>query len=69
MTSRHQWTVADLKNAPSNAFFFCPECFFECSAKAGDYFAAAPDTVLTCCDTPMRLVTRQTVYQDIKAPR
>ncbi len=48
-------------------FLYCRECDGQYSANAGDYFAAAPDTVMKCCGRPMALVTRKTVLTEVPA--
>lgn len=45
----------------------CLECGGEYSADAGDYFMARPDTVMRCCERPMALVTRSTVYRAVRS--
>jgi hypothetical protein len=44
---------------------YCHTCGEEYSANRGDYFAANPDTVLTCCGEPMRLAVRKAVYWEV----
>jgi hypothetical protein len=46
-------------------FLFCAICHGEASANAGDYFMARPSYVFTCCDEPMQLVTKHTVYESV----
>lgn len=41
-------------------FLHCTVCGAEYSAHAGDYFAAGPDAIMTCCGEPMVLVRRET---------
>lgn len=43
----------------------CEHCGGEYSAHRGDYFAADPHTPMTCCDRPLRLVRKRTVYEEI----
>jgi len=58
---------ADLKDAPSGAFLYCPDCGAEWSATYGDYFMVDDDHEFTCWNEehapglPMRLVTAQRV--------
>ncbi len=43
----------------------CSVCQGEYSANRGDYFMAHPDTVMMCCDEPMALVVKRTVYAEV----
>lgn len=47
-------------------FLRCFNCGNESSANKGDYFSCKPDYVFMCCDEPMLLVTKQTVYTEVK---
>src|SRR3990172_2137742 len=62
-------TVKQLKEQTGTAgphpFLYCVRCGNECSANAGDYFMARPSYVFTCCNVPMRLVTKSTVYREV----
>ena len=62
-------TVAQLTNqigVPGpHPFLYCAICGGQYSANRGDYFAAAPDTVLTCCNEPMRLVRQHTIFEEV----
>ena len=49
----------------ARAFLFCQVCGGEYSAHKGDYFMAAPDTVMRCCKRPLRLVTRHTELREV----
>lgn len=60
-------TVAQLPRELHGEFLYCIECSGEYSAQRGDYFMASPDTVMTCCDQPMRLVRRQSRLVGVKA--
>lgn len=44
---------------------YCEWCGGEYSANPSDYFAAPPDRVLECCEEPLRLVLKRTVYEDV----
>ena len=61
--------VKDLKyqigTAYPRPFLKCFECGAEVSANSGDYFMSHPDLVMMCCDQPLRLVTRATVYTKV----
>lgn len=61
--------IRDLKDqigAPyPRPLMYCHTCGEEYSANRGDYFAANPDTVLTCCGEPMRLAVRKAVYWEV----
>jgi hypothetical protein len=63
-------TVGDLQNQSNtvgpHSILYCCECGGEYSANAGDYWNAIPETVMTCCDEPMCLVTKRTVYEPVK---
>lgn len=63
--------VRDLKDqigAPyPRPFLHCTVCGAEYSANVGDYFAASPDTVMTCCGEPMLLVRRETRLVEVNA--
>jgi hypothetical protein len=63
--------VRDLKcytgtSAP-RPMLLCVECGGQYSADAGDYFMARLDTILKCCDEPMRLVHKSTQYVEVTA--
>lgn len=61
--------VRDLTNQIGTPYprasLHCFECGADYSAHRGDYFMAAPDTVFKCCNRPMRLVRKETVYRDV----
>jgi hypothetical protein len=58
--------VSDLPERPAYGVkLFCPKCRAEYSATRGDYFLSAPDTLMTCCDQPMRLVREHRVLEDV----
>lgn len=63
--------VKDLKDQvgqPSHLprpFLYCRKCGSEYSANAGDYFLAAPQTIMKCCGIPNILVTKQTRYIEV----
>lgn len=42
----------------------CFHCHGEYSACRSDYFLLPSDHIFTCCRLPLRLVTKQTVYQE-----
>lgn len=44
----------------------CPECQGEYSAYRGDYFMADPKTIMRCCEVPLSLMQRRTVYQRVQ---
>lgn len=61
-------TVFDLSladDAQPGTMLLCRECLSEYSANAHDYFAAAPDTELTCCDAPLVLVRKSVVFEEV----
>ena len=59
--------VRDLPEQPAYGVkLFCPDCLGEYSARRGDYFAASPDTIMTCCGEPMRLVKERTILEDVE---
>jgi hypothetical protein len=41
-------TRADLDNAPSGAFLYCPDCGAQYSATPGDYWYLAPEDTFPC---------------------
>lgn len=45
---------------------YCSICEGEYSANAGDYWSCSDDTVLTCCDEPLLLVVKSTVYKQVQ---
>ena len=47
-------------------FLYCRECGGEYSANAGDYFMRRPGNVLTCCEVPLELCVKKTVYRKVK---
>ena len=57
------------KPGPS-AILWCSYCGAEYSANAGDYFLAAPDTVLLCCEEPLEYgdIVRYFVPRERLAP-
>jgi len=61
--------VKDLPDVSSNRhlpMLYCPLCQGQYSADPGDYWSVNPDLILECCETPMRLVWRETVYRPLK---
>ncbi len=44
---------------------YCTECGEHTSANPGDYWEADPETVITCCGEPVRLVRRRVVLEDV----
>ena len=46
-------------------FLYCINCGGKYSANAGDYFIANPEYIFTCCEEPMRLVTKSVTYKEI----
>mgnify|MGYP001276996886 CR=1 FL=1 len=44
---------------------YCGECQCTWSANPGDYWAADPQTVFTCCGESMRLVYKRVRYEDV----
>jgi len=67
---RKQIRVKDLPRMTGRAsftprpFLLCSFCWSQFSAEQGDYFMTNPETVLKCCDVPLRLVTAKTMYKD-----
>ena len=66
-------TVSDLRDAPANAFLYCPDCGAEYSATHGDYsFWMTPDDVFTCQNDehgqlPMVLATKRAVVELVQS--
>lgn len=54
---KHQTSIVGNRVIPQ-PLLYCGVCGGEYSAHAGDYFAAAPDTIMRCCGEPMARVTR-----------
>lgn len=46
------------------ALLFCDHCGGENSANPADYWDGKDSLVFMCCDQPMRLVFRRTMYVD-----
>ena len=59
-------TVADLKTVPTGTIQYCTRCHNEYSAAPGDYFMLPSNTPLRCCGKAVKLVTRATVYTEVK---
>ena len=58
--------VKDLKDqilTTDNRILYCTVCGAEYSANAGDYWSCQPDYEFICCDMPMQLVIKRTVYE------
>lgn len=58
--------VADLKSQTGKGphpILLCQKCGAENSANKGDYFAADPSWKFTCCNRPMQLVVKRTIYE------
>lgn len=45
----------------------CEICGADFSADRGDYFMCHPDYVPECCEEPMQLVTKHTVYRKVES--
>lgn len=58
-------TSMDRSNPRKHFLLYCPTCGLECSANSGDYFLAPLDTVLECCEEPMILVTKRTIFEEV----
>lgn len=56
--------VKDLPASPGPIHLYCEFCGKTYSAARGDYFMAAPDTVMRCCDEPM--VLTHTVTKEVR---
>jgi hypothetical protein len=62
--------VRDLPaTAPYGTLLWCQTCGGEYSATQGDYFLRVPDSILTCCEQPLELVFKQTVFTPVNVPR
>jgi len=61
--------VKDLKDqlgmSGSRPFLYCYVCGQEASAHKGDYFMLSKDAILTCCEEPMVLMEKVTVYRRV----
>jgi len=59
--------VKDLKDQIGTSgvrpVLYCVVCGSEYSANRGDYFSCSPDHVLTCCEQPLQLAVKHTVYK------
>lgn len=44
---------------------YCLNCGAENSADPGDYFYVSSEYVFICCEEPMALVTKRTVYTEV----
>ncbi len=60
-------TIVRVKDLPVNPAagvqLKCWSCHAEYSAHRHDYFLAAPNTVMTCCDEPLELLRKRTVWE------
>ncbi len=60
--------IRDLKDqigtTGPRAVLHCDVCDSECSANAGDYYAADPDYVIQCCGEPMKLGIKKIVWDN-----
>ena len=45
---------------------YCPTCFIEYTANAGDYWSASPEYVFRHCKRSMRLGFKVTTYRDLR---
>jgi hypothetical protein len=63
-------TVADLKNQTGthdpHPVLYCRDCGAEYSANKGDYFMHPPTYPFFCCDQPMILVVKKTVFEEVE---
>lgn len=50
---------------PRHPMLYCEDCGQTSSANPGDYWDLPKSHVFMCCEQPMRLVNRLTVYQDV----
>ncbi len=64
-------TVNDLKDqigtTEPRPILYCKVCGAQYSANAGDYWDRPSDYVFECCDQPMLLVVRRTVFTEVAA--
>jgi len=44
---------------------YCTVCGAEYSANAGDYWNCSRDMDMLCCDEPLQLVMKRTVYKKV----
>lgn len=59
-------TVGELPVKPKfGVHLHCWTCHGEYSAHRGDYFLSDPQQVMECCDEPLELLRKRTVYDDI----
>lgn len=63
-------TVSDLfdhiGSKEPRPILLCPRCGGEYSANKGDYWNHPQDYTFQCCDEPMLLVHKHTVYEEMK---
>lgn len=63
-------TINDLEDQTGkpgpHLILFCGCCGGEYSANRSDYFWATTNYVFKCCDKPLELVKKQTVYEPVK---
>lgn len=64
-------TVADLKDqfgtlSSQRPILKCFQCGNECSAHRGDYFNRPETYPFFCCDFPMKIVIKRTVYEEVE---
>jgi len=61
--------VSDLKDqigvTNDHRFLLCRVCCSQNSANLGDYFNLSKNHVFMCCDRPMGLFVKKTIYQEV----
>lgn len=53
--------VRDLRNR----ILYCRFCGAEYNTNTDDYWDKKPDYIFICCEEPMRLVVKHTVYKEV----
>lgn len=58
--------VRDLPEQPAYGVkLYCWQCHGTYSAHRRDYFLSEPNTVMTCCDEPLRLVRERRILEHV----
>ena len=50
---------------PGRRLLLCRECDEETSASPRDYFNVSPEHIFECCNKPVSLVVKKTVYVEV----
>lgn len=57
--------LTDQSNLGPHPILYCLDCYGEYSANKADYFMMSDDDPFMCCNVPMILVTKTTMYRSV----